>query len=379
MESVGTLAGGIAHDLNNVLSPIIMSLHILRTKVQNPADKKILDTLEVSAQRGADLVKQVLTFSRGSETEKALLQIRHLINDIKMFANETFPPNITIVSDIPRELWTVQGDATQIHQILLNLCVNGRDAMPNGGTLQIHAENLTIDENYVKMDPESKVGQYVVISVRDSGVGMSAAVRERIFEPFFTTKESGKGTGLGLSTVFALVKNHSGFIQVQSEEGRGSIFRVFLPASPTEKVIEEGRAGAEYPRGSGQTILVVDDETSVCEITKLTLEENGYKVLTARDGAEALTQFFSHEHTVGLVLTDLNMPIMDGLALIRALRRHNPSVRIIAATGVADRSKAAELQQTDILDFLPKPFTAERLLRSVGEAFNNSRARATDA
>ena len=368
MESVGTLASGIAHDLNNILAPITMSLHLLRSKLPEDADQRILDTLESSAQRGADLIKQVLTFSRGIEMERTILQVRHLLNDIRRFSKETFPANIEVLSEFPRDLWTISGDATQIHQILLNLCVNSRDAMPNGGTLRIGAENFLVDEQYVQMNQEAKVGPYIVITVSDTGVGMTSEVRDRIFEPFFTTKEVGKGTGLGLSTVFALAKNHGGFVTVNTEPGQGSTFRVFLPALQTGYAPRAPRRPERTARGAGQLILLVDDELPVCEITRLALEKNGYRVVTAHDGAEALAEYFSQKTPVDLVLTDLNMPIMDGPALIRALKKLDPAIRIIAATGVADKAKLAEIAEADLKAFLAKPFTAEKLLRVLSEA-----------
>lgn len=368
MESVGTLASGIAHDLNNILAPITMSLHLLRSKLPEDVDQRILDTLESSAQRGADLIKQVLTFSRGVEMEPTVLQVRHLLNDIRRFSKETFPANIEVLSEIPGDIWTISGDATQIHQILLNLCVNSRDAMPNGGTLRISAENFMVDEHYVQMNHEAKVGPYIVITVSDTGVGMSSEVRERIFEPFFTTKEVGKGTGLGLSTVFALAKNHGGFVTVDSEPGQGSSFRVFLPALQSGYVPRTPRRPERTSRGTGQLILVVDDELPVCEITRLALEKNGYRVVIAHDGAEALAEYFSQKTPVDLVLTDLNMPIMDGPALIRALKKLDPAIRIVAATGVADKAKLAEIAEADLKAFLAKPFTAEKLLRALAEA-----------
>jgi PAS domain S-box-containing protein len=370
MESVGTLAGGIAHDLNNVLAPITMSLHLLRSKLPEETDQRVLDTLESSAQGGADLIKQVLTFSRGIEMERTVLQVRHLLNDIRRFSKETFPANIEVSSEIPPDLWTISGDATQIHQILLNLCVNSRDAMPNGGALRIRAENFMADEQYVKMNREAKAGAYIVVTVSDTGVGMAPEVRERIFEPFFTTKEVGKGTGLGLSTVFALVKNHGGFLTVDSELGGGSFFKVFLPAMQSSAAPQTALRPEKPQKGDGQLILVVDDEPSICEITRLTLEQSGYRVAIAYDGAEALAEYFSQKSPVSLVLTDLNMPIMDGPALIRALKKLDPSIRIVASTGIAEKKRLGEIVESDLMAFLGKPFTAEKLLATISKALS---------
>lgn len=371
MESVGTLAGGIAHDLNNVLAPVLISLRILRGKLPLPQDQALLDRLESTVQRGAGLVKQVLTFSRGAEIARAVLQIRHLIEDIKRFVKETFPASIEITTNVPRDLWTVSGDATQIHQILLNLCVNSRDAMPNGGTLTIAAENLVVDDNFDQLDVDAKAGAHVAISVSDTGIGISPEIRDKIFEPFFTTKEVGRGTGLGLSTVYAIVKGHGGFVHVQSEVGMGTIFTVYLPATPSQRIEQPVKEPQELIQGNGELILLVDDETAICEITRITLGNNGYRVITSGDGADALTQYFSHRTAIKLVITDISMPVMDGPALIRALRRLDPELCVIATTGLEDKLKVAEMQLSDVQTFLTKPYTAEKLLTGVHDALRS--------
>ena len=365
MESVGTLAGGIAHDLNNVLAPVLISLQLLRNKLPQPEDRSMLDRLELTVQRGADLVKQVLTFSRGIEIDRSLLQVRHIIEEIRRFVKETFPAGIEITTNTPPELWPISGDATQLHQILLNLCVNARDAMPNGGSLSIEASNVMVDESFTRIDVEAKLGPHIVISVSDTGMGIPDDVRDKIFEPFFTTKEVGKGTGLGLSTVYAIVKGHNGFIHVYSEVDRGTTFKVYLPAIPSEQIEKPLEEAVKSYRGNGELVLLVDDESAICEITRLTLESNGYRVVTSADGADALTQYFSHRPGIRLVITDISMPIMDGPALIRALRRLDPTLNIIAATGLGDRMKVAEVQKSHVQAFLAKPFTAEKLLETV--------------
>jgi PAS domain S-box-containing protein len=372
MESVGTLAGGIAHDLNNVLAPVLISLQILRKKLPNPEDRSMLDRLEATVQRGADLVKQVLSFSRGMEIDRSLLQVRHLIEESKRFVKETFPAGIEITTNTPPDLWPVSGDSTQLHQILLNLCVNARDAMPNGGTLSIEASNLIVDENFTRIDVEAKTGPHIVISVSDTGIGIPADIRDKIFEPFFTTKEVGKGTGLGLSTVYAIVRGHNGFIHVYSEVDKGTTVKVYLPAIPSEQIEKPVEEAIQSYRGNGELVLLVDDETAICEIARMTLESNGYRVLTSGDGADALTQYFSHRPNIKLVITDISMPIMDGPALIRALRRLDPALNIIAATGLGDRMKVAEVQKSNVQAFLSKPFTAERLLETIHAVLTES-------
>ena len=286
LESIGTLASGIAHDLNNVLAPILMSAQLLQLKTADARNLQILQAIETNAKRGAALIKQVLSFARGVEGQHAILQLRHLLTEIKQVVKETFPKSITVYTDIAPDLWAVVGDATQLHQVLMNLCVNARDAMPNGGVLKIAAENFFVDAHYAGMHLEAKVGAYIVITVADTGMGMSAAVQERIFEPFFTTKEIGQGTGLGLSTVMGIVKGHGGFIQVTSEEEKGTQFQVYLPA---KDAVEQPRSPErEIAFGNGELILVVDDEAAIREIIKTSLETHNYQVLTAADGIDAI-------------------------------------------------------------------------------------------
>ncbi len=334
MESIGTLAGGIAHDLNNVLGPIMMSLEVLSVRFPDPESAELISILSASAQRGADMVRQVLSFARGVEGRRMQLQLRHLIKEIEQIANDTFLKHIQVRTIIPHDLWTVVGDPTQIHQVLLNLCVNARDAMPNGGTLAISAENRHLDAHYAALNLEAKAGPYVYLQVEDSGAGMPAAVIEKIFDPFFTTKEIGKGTGLGLSTSMAIVKSHGGFIRVYSEPGNGTKFKVFLPAQIEATEETAPKIAVELPRGHGELVLVVDDEASVRVITQATLASYGYRVVLACDGAEAVVIYASRQTEIAVVLTDMTMPVMDGAATIQVLKKINPAVRIIAASGL---------------------------------------------
>ncbi len=229
MESIGALAGGIAHDLNNSLTPVLMAFSVIRQELVNQNTRKLLDIAQASAQRGVDMVKQILSFSRGVGGEHAQLQLRHLINEIVRLVEDTFPRSIQIQSKVAPDLWPMNGNATQLHQVLLNLCVNARDAMPNGGSLRIEATNVVLDESALRAQPHPP-GRYLLLTASDTGHGMPAEVLVKIFEPFFTTKEIGKGTGLGLSTVMGIVKTHGGFVEVASEVGKGSQFRIFLPA-----------------------------------------------------------------------------------------------------------------------------------------------------
>jgi PAS domain S-box-containing protein len=366
VESIGTLAGGIAHDLNNILAPILMSIGLLRTTARDATEERILNTVEMSAKRGADMVRQVLSFARGIEGHQMPTPPRHLIGDVMSIIEETFPKLIRSESNVARDVWPIMGDPTQLHQVLLNLCVNARDAMPNGGTLTISAENVLIDEHYVKMNQQGRSGQHVVIKVTDTGTGIPPVIRDRIFDPFFTTKEMGKGTGLGLATVMTIVRSHGGFINVYSEVGNGTTFKVHFPAETA--AIVSGRPATpvvELPRGNGEWVLVVDDEASVRTITKQTLEAFGYRVLLASNGVEAISTYVEHKRDIAVVLTDMMMPIMDGPTTIAALMNLNPHVRIIAASGLDANGSVAKVTGAGVRHFLPKPYTAETMLKAM--------------
>jgi PAS domain S-box-containing protein len=368
MESIGTLASGIAHDLNNVLAPIMLSIEVLRKRTTDETGKRMLETIESSAKRGSDIVKQVLTFSRGAEGERVLLQPKHLIDEIVKIAKETFPRSIEIQADVPRNLWALLADPTQIHQVLLNVCVNARDAMPKGGKLTIKAENIIIDEQYACMDIDAKPGQYVVIAITDTGIGISPKILNKIFEPFFTTKEVGKGTGLGLSTTHTIVKNHGGFIHVNSEVGKGTTFKIYLPASMKHEVSPKEEIRVEMPVGHGETILVVDDEASVREMSRNTLETYGYKVIAASDGMEALSIYAEKKNDISIVLMDMMMPIMGGYATIKVLKKMNPQVLIIPTSGLPSEIETVKSLIPDLKLSLLKPYTAEKLLGTLNRA-----------
>jgi two-component system cell cycle sensor histidine kinase/response regulator CckA len=365
MESIGTLASGIAHDFNNLLSPILMSIQLLNDRISDEDGRRLLGMLQASAERGASLVKQVLSFARGVQGERITLQTRHLIKEIVKILKDTLPKSIEVDYEASDDLSVVAGDATQLHQVLMNFCVNARDAMPDGGKLTIKANNVDIDESYARMNLEAKPGRFVMITIADNGVGIPSHIVNKIFEPFFTTKEQGKGTGLGLSTALGIVKGHGGFINVYSEIGRGSQFKIYLPVAETPFTVQ-AESSSSLPLGRGQLILVVDDEIAIREITKGTLETYGYRALTAADGTEAVALYAQHKDEIRVVLTDLMMPYMDGPVTIRALRKLNPHVKIIASSGLADNGKLAEVNG-GIQSFLPKPYTALKLLTTLDE------------
>lgn len=363
MESLGTLASGIAHDLNNLLTPILMSVQLLATKDQDDQSQRWLKLLETNTKRGADLLRQVMSFVRGIEGKHTLIQPETLLQEIKHIVEETFPKSITISTQIAPELWTVSGDSTQLHQVLMNLCVNARDAMPKGGQLTLSAKNLEINTAFVQAHPEAKVGAYLLLTVADTGTGIPLEDLDRIFEPFFTTKEFGKGTGLGLSTVMGIVKSHGGFITVASEVHQGTKFNVFLPAiAPTGNLQSEDNGLAD---GHGEMVLIVDDEAAICEIVQNSLEAHGYQTLTARDGVEAISLYMQYLQEIDIVIVDMMMPSMDGALAIRTLKEINPQVRIVAVSGLVTSEICADATDHDVLAFLPKPFTIKDLLTTI--------------
>jgi PAS domain S-box-containing protein len=368
LESIGTLASGIAHDLNNVLAPVLMSTQLLRTQTFDEEGAQLLSTIEASAIRGADIVKQVTLFARGANGERVPMQLKYQVLETTKMLRQTFPKSITLECKMAPGLWLVTGNATQIDQVLLNLCINARDAMPDGGRLQVTAENVEVDAPYASMVTEAKPGPYVRLEIKDTGTGIEAAILDRIFDPFFTTKAPGKGTGLGLSTVLGIVRSHGGFINVTSAAHNGSTFSVFLPALPGATAPGPDAETPAPPKGNGEVVLVVDDEEAVRAVAVKLLEANGYTALTAVDGADGLAVYTQHRHRVNVVLTDLIMPHMDGATLARVLRKLDPKVRIVASTGLSSLESGAEpsgFKPEEVTALLTKPYTAEKLLHTL--------------
>jgi nitrogen-specific signal transduction histidine kinase/CheY-like chemotaxis protein len=365
LESIGMLASGIAHDLNNVLAPIILAAPVLREHATNPDDLRIITSLEKSAERGVDLVRQILAFAQGVGGGHQRLEVRHLLQETANVIGETFPKNIRLEHDIPKNLWPIMADPTQVHQVILNLCVNARDAMPSGGRLTLRAENCMLDERAAHKIEGATPGAWLVLHVEDTGMGIESETLSHIWEPFFTTKGAGQGTGLGLSTVRGIVESHKGFVALSTQAGRGTTFRVYLPAAELEsKGASMVVARPSAARGNGELVLIVDDEPQIRDITAAILSRHGYKVLIAADGTEAVAIFASRMSEISVVVTDLRMPNLDGIALANVVHHLNPAVKILAISGLSSGGSESEMHRFPG-SFLFKPFKAEALLEAV--------------
>ncbi len=364
MELIGTLAGGIAHDMNNLLAAMMMASGLLRERLTEPRDRQMVKMIESSAQRGAGVLRQLLTFSRGLGGERVPVQARHLVEDIITLITETFPSNIAIAHKVPKGLWAVRADPTQLHQVLMNLCVNARDAMPEGGKLQVNVENIRFGAEAPPPDG-IKPGPFVALSVVDTGTGIPPENLAKIFDAFFTTKDTGKGTGLGLASVRGIVNDHGGWVAVESAVGKGSTFRVHFPA--VEDMVEAETAGDQgaLPYGQGETILLVDDEDVVREAASGLLEAHNYRVVRAANGREGLERFLQHHESVRLVLTDMMMPVMDGRGLVRSLRIVDPKVRVLIICGSPEKGEQPDFSSLEPVEVLWKPCEASLLIKTV--------------
>jgi PAS domain S-box-containing protein len=370
LESIGTLASGVAHDLNNILVPILMAVPILRGNPSPEESENFLSTIESSAQRGADIVKQVLTFARGAAGDRVLLQPIYIIEEIAKIAKETFPKTVRVRTNYADDVRLVEGDPTQLHQVLLNLSLNARDAMSEGGSLSLTAENFDVDEQYATMTPGLKAGPHVLISVMDTGTGIAQDIVEKIFDPFFTTKETGMGTGLGLSSALGIVRSHGGVIKVYSA-ANGSTFRVYLPSTAGVFQADETKAQTDVPTGHGETILIVDDELAIREVAKVVLSKSGYKVLAADDGPSALALFMQQSKEIDVVLTDVVMPIMSGMVLARTLRKMDVKAKVIVSSARDSDYNPGELTDIGVQGCLDKPYSRATLLRAVDRVLHN--------
>ncbi len=363
LESLGTLASGIAHDFNNILTPILAGTQLLPLRLTHidSRSQQLLKMMEDSSKRGADLVKQILAFASGVEGKQVSLQVRHLLAEVLQVARQTFPKTTIISRDIPEtDIWTVSADPTQLHQVFMNLCVNARDAMPDGGTLSVSVANQLITAADTCLHVDAQMGEYVTISIGDTGTGIPAETLDRIFDPFFTTKEQGKGTGLGLSTVLGIVKNHRGFILVDTEVGRGTEFKVYLPAIGDTVLTEVQEL--ILLAGDGESILIVDDELFIQQVTQTVLEDYNYQTLVASDGLEAIDIYVQHRDRIKVILMDIMMPAMGGLTAIHTIQQIDPHIKIVATSGLGTETQVERLAGMGVTAFLAKPYTAKELL-----------------
>ena len=368
LETLGLLASGIAHDLNNVLAPVLMASQNLLNEIKDESQVELLRSIELSARRGGALVHQILSFARGAEGERAPLQVKQLLHEFQKVAKDTFPRTIQIVMRFGKNVRPVLGNRTQLYQAIMNLCLNARDAMPNGGILQIEATNVELDAHFVSRYPSALPGEYLILKISDNGIGIPEEQIEKIFDPFFTTKDAGKGTGLGLSTVLGIVKRHRGFLEVTSKVGKGSKFTIYLPTVEPVAAMGIDLTAPVLPDGNGKIILVVDDERIIRDITASTLKKNGYQILSAADGTEGFALFTQHRNEIAAVITDMSMPYMDGGKMIRALLQIDPKVKIIAVSGLNEDFNLPDILKKRI-PFLKKPFAVEKLLETLNELF----------
>lgn len=366
LENLGSLASGIAHDLNNVLTPILISSGMLADAKLPAEEAELVQLLNENARRGADIVRQLLLYGRGSDSPRASMSLKRVLKDVEQIMRETFPKSISVDVQVPVDMGEIEGDRTQIHQVLLNLCVNARDAMADGGELRVWAENVMVDQDVASQHPGAKAGPHIAIHVKDNGIGIDPGHIEKIFDPFFTTKPFGQGTGLGLASVLGIVRSHGGIISVASKPGQGAIFSVFLPALEPLPVAA-GEHGREGLQGKGELVLLIDDEEGVRNATTNVLKRFGYAVATANDGASAIKVFEAAAHEIRLVVTDIMMPVMDGRQAIRGIRRINPAVPVIAISGISSHKRELEEEFGPRLRFVAKPFGFDTLLAQAGE------------
>ena len=371
IESIGTLAGGIAHDFNNLLGIILAYSSLLERGAEDK--QKIIDSsaaITKAVKRGAALVRQILTFARQTDVTFQPLSVPEFVHEIISMLEETFPKVIEITVKIDGSIPVLPADHTQMHQAVLNLCVNARDAMPNGGVLALIVE--TVEQKTVrKRFPAASSERYVCISVSDTGMGMDAQTRKRIFDPFFTTKEKGKGTGLGLSVVYGVMQTHHGFVDVESTLNHGTTFFLYLPVPPDTAGGQKVAATENIDAAGGtETLLIVEDEEMLRNILKVLLESKGYRVHAAADGLEAVGMYEGHKHQIDLVLTDIGLPKMDGIEEFRALREINPQVKVMLASGFLEPDAKSELFKAGAKGFIQKPYTSEDLLRKIREVLD---------
>jgi two-component system cell cycle sensor histidine kinase/response regulator CckA len=373
-ECIGTLAGGIAHDLNNILQPISIALDLLRARLADGDSEELLGMVDSNIRRATELVRQILTFTSGTQTERQPVEVGALFDDVSNFIHQAFPKTIRFQMALHGKTSPILADRTQMEQVLLNLCVNARDAMQEGGALRLEATDFPVDSQFAARQPLAQPGRYVRLTVSDTGRGIPRQIRKKIFEPFFTTKGPEKGTGLGLATALGIIRSHNGFLTLETEEGRGSSFHVFIPAVLSPDLASKSNASPEAKvelPGHGESLLLVDDESTVLKVMQRSLEKSGYRVLTARDGEEGLETFLHHSDTIRLVITDMAMPRMDGLQLVEEIRRTGSRVPILCTSGLSTAPPDLPASR-GIRQILPKPCSSQAILRAIREALHET-------
>ena len=365
MESIGTLAGGVAHDLNNVLTPIILSIELMAAKLTSEEDRRLIEKTKASATHGAALVQQLLAFARGADAKRTRIDPAVALGDLRQLIRQSLPAPIEFILPLADKPWPIQADATQFNQVLINLCINARDAMPHGGRIEIKTQNVNVEAALANVNPGARPGPYVKISVVDNGTGIPPSIIERIFDPFFTTKAAGKGTGLGLSMVAGILKSHGGFVQVDSEPGRGSTFHLYFPAipEPTPTIVRDEPTTA---RGTGEGILLIDDEPIVRDTLQMLLQRAGYRVFPAGDGGAGIAEFDRRQSDIAMVITDMMLPDQIGTEVVRTLRQRRARLPVIAISGMMGSGNFDELLHlSPVVECLAKPLSPAALLSAV--------------
>lgn len=372
LEGLGRLTGGIAYELNSLLAPVLMATHLLKDETRGGSARSLLDTIDANVRRAASVVKQVLTFAGALEPKREVVDMTAFVTDVAGLLSETFAPTIAVRAETAPGLWPVLADVSQLHQVVLNLSLNAREAMPSGGTLTLRADNIQTDAAFARNVPGATPGRYVCLSVIDTGLGIPSESVGRIFEPCYTTKKpTEKDVGMGLPTVLAIVRSHGGFIRVDSAPGRGSCFNVYLPAAGIGE-LSVIPTGLQFEEGKGQLILVIEDEARLRSVVSHALEEFGYRVLTAPNGMEGIDMFAKSCGEIDMVVTDLVMPELDGATTIQRIRAISPQTRIVLMTGDFSRLTHAEWRALAVQGTLSKPFTVETLLMVVQSVLKNA-------
>lgn len=364
LESIGTLAGGIAHDLNNVLTPIMLGATLLRREQPLKQQQQVATNVLSAAERGAEMIKQLLSFAGGKDVVRTSMKLSDVIHEVQGILEHSLPKSVELHIDLMDKLWPVIGDPTELCQLMLNLGINARDAMPDGGHLTISAENVDVDEQRAKTHPGLSIGPYVMLSFSDTGVGIPPELVDKVFDPFFTTKQQGKGTGLGLATCSGIVRGLGGAINVYSELGCGTEFIIYLPAAQSGGLVKASPNAGLLAQGNGELILLVDDEVMVLDVARATLEANGYRVLSASSGTEAVSVFSDKADTIQAAIVDMMMPGMDGRETMQALKELKPALRVIASSGLRKRGRNHQTL-TGEAAFLAKPYSDRQLLSTL--------------